>query len=295
MTGACPTRFTLPERIRNNLLLLWQALKKFNGDDGFFLSSGIAFNVLINLIPFVVLLLAVVGVYLYSDQEVLAHMRAYLRNAVPAMDPKIMGSLMDVIQKRQAMGILGFAGLIWFSTWVFKSLRIALNTVFQVGKPRGILRALGVDLLMVGVVGILFLVNIILSSFVVMLKGYEGWIPVTMGPTIQWMLKYLLPFVFAYCMFFLIYKVMPNKTVHSESALKAAFFAGLLWELAKHLFAWYVAHIAVYSIFYGSLSTLVVFVLWVYYSSTILVVGGELAYVLEKERVERERVLKPDS
>jgi len=85
-------------------------------------------------------------------------------------------------------------------------------------------------------------------------------------------------------MVFLIYKIIPNKRVHFKSALQAALFTGLLWEMAKHLFAWYVVHLARYSIFYGSLSTLVIFVLWMYYSSTILVPGGEFAYFLEEDR-----------
>ena len=85
-------------------------------------------------------------------------------------------------------------------------------------------------------------------------------------------------------MFLLIYKIIPTKRVHFNSALQAALFTGLLWELAKHLFAWYILHLAEYSIFYGSLSTLIVFVLWIYYSSMILVVGGEFAYFLEEDR-----------
>ena len=269
---------------RKNLYFLWRALTKFKDDNGFFLSSGIAFNILITLIPFIILLLAVIGTYLYNDQEVLVHMRAYLRNVAPTMDPKIMSNLIDVIQKRQAIGILGIAGLVWFSTWVFTSLRIALNIVFQVAKPRRILRALGVDLLMVGVVGILFLVNMILSSFFTVLQSYQGWFLIATGPAIKWMLKYLLPFLLTYCMFCLIYKVIPNKMVHFKSALQVTLFSSLLWELAKHLFAWYVANIAAYSIFYGSLSALAVFVLWVYYSSTILVMGGELLHILEEDR-----------
>ena len=60
----------------------------------------------ITLIPFIILLLAVIGTYLYNDQEVLVHMRAYLRNVAPTMDPKSMSNLIDVIQKRQAIGIL---------------------------------------------------------------------------------------------------------------------------------------------------------------------------------------------
>ncbi len=284
MVRTYPTGFGLLRRIRKDLGLLWRALKKFNDDNGFFLSSGIAFNILINLIPFIMLLLALVGTYLYNDQEVLVHMRVYLRNVAPSMDPKIMSNLMDVIQKRQAIGILGFAGLVWFSTWVFTSLRIALNIVLQATKPRKAIWALGVDLLMVGAVGILFLVNMILSSFFAVLQGYQGRILVAVGPALQWMLKYLLPFLLSYCMFCLIYKVIPNKAVPFRSALKVAFFSSLLWELAKHIFGWYVANIAAYSLFYGSLSTLAVFVLWVYYSSTILVMGGELLYVLEEDR-----------
>jgi len=277
-------RFKRFKKIFKNFGLLWQALKKFNGDNGFFLSSGIAFNVLINLLPFIMLLLALVGTYLYNDQEVLNHIRAYFRDVAPAVDPKIMGNLMDLIQKRRLVGILGFAGLLWTSTWVFSSLRIALNIVFRAKKSQGMLRGIGVDLLMIVLVGILLLVSMILSPVVMFLQSYQGQIPVAMGPTIQWILKYLLPFFLTYCMFSLIYKIVPNKRVHIKSALQAALFASLLWELAKHLFAWYVVHLPMYSILYGSLSTLVIFVLWVYYSSTILIVGGEFAYFLEEDR-----------
>ena len=277
-------RFKRLNKVLKDFGLLWQALRSFNDDNGFFLSSGIAFNILINLIPFLMLLLALVGTYLYNDQEVLNHIRAYFRDVAPALDPKVMESLTDVIQNRQIVGILGFVGLLWFSTFVFGSLRIALNIVFRVEKSRGMLRGIGIDLLMILLAGILLLVSMILSSFVTFLQGYQGQIPVAIGPTIQWILKYLLPFFLTYCMFVLIYKIIPNKRVHFTSALQAAFFTSLLWELAKHLFGWYVVHLAKYSLFYGSLSTLVISVVWVYYSSMILVVGGEFAYFLEEDR-----------
>jgi membrane protein len=277
-------RFKRLKQFLKNFGLLWQALRKFNDDSGFFLSSGITFNILINLIPFIMLLLALVGTYLYNDQEVLNHISAYFRDVAPTVDPKIMGNLMDLIQNRRIVGILGFVGLLWTSTWVFSSLRIALNIVFRVKKSQGMLRGMGVDLLMILLSGILLLVSMILSPVVTFLQSYQGRIPVAIGPTIQLILKYLLPFVLTYCMFTLIYEIIPNRRIHITSALQAALFTSLLWELAKHLFAWYVVHLAGYSIFYGSLSTLVIFVLWVYYSSTILVVGGEFAYYLEEDR-----------
>jgi membrane protein len=264
--------------------LLWQALKKFNRDNGFFLSSGISFNVLVNLIPFMLLLLAMVGTYLYNDQNVLNHIHGYLRDLAPALDPEIMKNLTDVIQNRQIAGILGFAGVLWFSTLLFASLRSALNIVFMVEKSRGILRGIGIDLLMVLLAGILLLVSMSLSSLVTFLQGYHGQISLATGPTIQWMLKYLLPFFLTYCVFCLIFKIIPNRKVHFKSAFQAALFTSLLWESAKHVFGWYVVHVADYSMFYGSLGTLLIFVLWVYYSSMILVVGAEFAYFLEEDR-----------
>jgi membrane protein len=279
-----PSHAKRPKKILKNFGLLWQALRKFNDDNGFFLSSGITFNILINLLPFILLLLALVGTYLYNDQEVLNHIRAYFRDVAPALDPKVMKNLMDVIQNRQILGILGFVGLLWCSTWVFSSLRIALNIVFRAEKSQGMLWGIAVDLLMILLVGILLLASMILSPLVIWLQGYQGRIPMAIGPTIQWILKYLIPFFLTYCMLSLIYKIIPNKRVHIKSALQAALFASLFWELAKHLFAWYVVHLAGYSLFYGSLSTLVIFVLWVYYASTVLIVGGEFAYFLEEHR-----------
>lgn len=262
---------------------LWPALRKFNDDNGFFLSSGIAFNILINLIPFIMLLLALVGTYLYNDQEVLSHIRAYSRDVAPTLDPKVMKTLTDVIQDRQIVGILGFIALLWLSTWVFSSLRIALNIVFRAEKSRGMLRGIVIDLLMIVLAGVLLLVSMILSSVVIFLQSYHGRIPVAIGPMAQWALKYLLPFFLTCCMFFSIYKIIPNKKVHFTTALQAAFFTSLLWELAKHLFAWYIVHLAEYSLVYGSLSTVVIFVLWIYYSCIILVLGGEFAFFLQED------------
>jgi len=243
---------------------------------------GLPLNILISLIPFIMLLLALVGTYFHNDQGVLDHFRAYCRDVAPTLGPKVMKTLTDVIQSRHIVGILGCLGLLWIATRVFRSLRIALNIVFGAQKKRAMLRGIAVDLLMIVLVGILLFVSTILSPAVIFLQGCQGSVPVVIGPTIQWTLKYLLPFVLTCCMFFLIYKIIPNKKVFFTSALQAALFVALLWELAKHLFAWYVLHLARYSIFYGSLSTLAIFVLWVYYSATILVVGGEFAYFLEE-------------
>ncbi len=55
----------------------------------------------------------------HNDQEVLDYIHAYFRGVAPALDPKIMNNLTDVIQNRQIVGILGFVGFLWLSTTTF--------------------------------------------------------------------------------------------------------------------------------------------------------------------------------
>ncbi len=73
-------------------------------------------------------------------------------------------------------------------------------------------------------------------------------------------------------MFFLIYRIALHKRIHSLIALKATHVATILWEVAKQLFGWYILHLGKFSVIYGSLSTLAIFLL-----------GGEIASLLEQE------------
>ena len=262
--------------------LFWSALRKFDGDHGFFLSSGITFNLLICLIPVSLLLLAIVGTYLYSDREVLNHIRRYFENAVPSLDPSIMRNILRIVRDRKIVGILGIGGLIWTSTWVFSSLRTALNIIFKVEKDQGILQGKAIDLLMILLAGIFLLMSMIFTSGITFIQSYRLAPFPTLGPSLRFVLKYIIPFFFTFWMCFLIYKIIPNKRIQFKTALRAAVFSSLLWEASKQSFGWYVQHLGRFSMVYGSLSALAIFFLWVYYSSAILVLGGEVAFFLEQ-------------
>jgi membrane protein len=264
--------------------VLWDPLRKFDKDHGFFFSSGITFNLLICLVPLILLLLALLGTYLYSYREVLNHIRHYLENAFPFSDTRIMNGILRIVRDRKIVGVLGIGGLIWASTWVFSSLRTALDMIFQVKEGRGILRGKGIDLLMILLAGTFLLISMAFSSVITFVQGYPFSPFLELRPIIRFILKYLIPFFFTFWMCFLIYKIIPDKKIHFKTALQAAFFTSLFWETAKHLFGWYVLHLGGFSMIYGSLSALVIFFLWMYYSSVILLLGGEVAFQLEKNK-----------
>ena len=272
------------KEIVSRLRFLLTAFKKFDGDHGFFLSSGITFNLLIGLIPLSLLLLALVGTYLYSDQEVLNHLRRYLEEAAPSLDPRIRKGILRVTQDRKIVGVLGIGGILWTATCVFSSLRTAFNIVFQVEKGQGILKGKAIDLFMIFLAGLFHLASMGLTSGITYIECAPLDSFLDMGSITEFLLKYIIPFLFTFWMFFLIYKIVPNRKIHFHSAFWAAFFTGFLWEVTKQLFGWYVLNLGKFSLVYGYLSTLVIFVLWVYYSSAILLVGGEVAFLLEKAK-----------
>jgi membrane protein len=274
----------LGKGVSNGFRLFVDALKKFNEDHCFLLSSGIAFVLLLCIIPLLLLTLALIGTYLFSDQEVLNHISEYLKDMFPAMDPRMRKSILKIVEDRRIVGLLGIGGLLWTSTWVFGSLGSALNIIFQVKKNRGLLRGKAVNLIMLILAGTVLLMSMALSSVITLFQDYLFRFPLNVGLIFQPILKYLVPFLLTFCMFFLIYKIAPHKRIPSVIALKATFVATILWEGAKQLFGWYILHLGRFSVVYGSLATLAIFLLWVYYTSVIFLFGGEIASLLEQEK-----------
>jgi membrane protein len=238
--------------------IYWAALKKFNQDNGFFLASAITFNLLICLIPFMLLLLGIAGAYLYGDKAVLNYVRRYVENVIPSLDSGLMDTIWQMIEGRQIVGLLGFVGFLWTSSWVFASLRTALGIVFQ-AKGRGVILGILTDLMMVLGGGIFLLVSMILTSGITLLQRSRFLSFIGLGPITQWGLKYLVPFLFTFVLFLLLYKIVPNRRLRLRAIVHGALFSSLLWEVMKHLFGWYVLHLGSFSVLYGSLSTLAVF------------------------------------
>jgi membrane protein len=202
-----------------------------------FLSSEITFNLLICLIPIALLLFALLGTYLYSDQEVLNHIGRYFENSFPSLDPTIMENILRIIRDRKIVGILGIGGLIWTSTWVFSSLRTALNIVFKVEKGRNIVKGKAIDLFMILLAGIFLLLSMVFTSLITIIPKYHFRSFPEMSVIFRFVLKYPIPFLFTFWMFFLIYKIIPIRKFTSKLLYKHPFlpvFCGRLRSKYLH-------------------------------------------------------------
>lgn len=292
-------RAALSRMVRAGLDFSRRVYQKAGDDDIFFLAGGIAFNVLVAAIPFLLLLIAIFGYVLKSavaDPEQTAV--DYVLSILPPSQKIVAltrGLVRQVVGGRTQFGVLGSVLFIWSSTRLFGSLRSVLKHIFDLPEERGIVQGKVFDLGMVVVAGTLFLLN---TGITVVVEAAQSYGVEFLGlagrhewEVLQRLSARLLAFAFILLMFVLIYRFLPLRRTPWRIAIVAGLFTSIVWEMLKGIFAWYVGTVADYRTTYGTLATLVLLFLWVYYSAIVFVLGGEVAQVydlLRRRRKQRE-------
>jgi membrane protein len=262
-------------------------IKKLDQDDIFFLASGLAFNLLICFIPLILVVLSILGFFLHSQKQVLETVQTYLGRLLPQASPKMTTIIVNLVKDRQIVGLVGFVGLIWTAMRLFASIRIVLNKALEVISHHSYFREKLHDLIYVLISGILFLLSMILSAIFDLLRTIPG--KVGLPPLLDvrwwgWSAGLLVAYFFSVLMFFVLFRVLPSRKPPSRAAFLSALLIGGLWEIAKYLFRLYINYINYFTAVYGSFGLLVAFILWVYYSCSLFVLGGELMWLFTRSR-----------
>jgi membrane protein len=251
------------------------------------MASGLAFNFLVCFIPLILVILSVLGFFLHSSQEVLTYIRSYLVRMLPQASPRLTANILNLVKDRQIVGLVGFLGLIWAAMRFFGSIRTVLNKTLEIVSHHSFLREKLHDLIYVVITGILFLLSIVLSGIFDLIRTIPG--KLGLPPLFDlkwwgWTAGILVAYLFSVLMFFVLFRFLPSRKPSSRAAFPAALLIAGLWELAKYLFRIYVNFINSFAAVYGSLGLLVVFIVWIYYSCLLFVLGGEIMWLFSRER-----------
>jgi membrane protein len=182
--------------------------------------------------------------------------------------------------------ILGTVMLLFGASGVFGQLQDALNTVWRVA-PRpgrgilGIVKDRFLSLTMVLGTGFLLLVSLVLSAA---LAGQGKWLGDALpGGTVLWqVVNQVVAFAIIAVLFALIFRFLPDARVAWRDVWIGALLTAALFTLGKFLLGWYLGREGVTSGF-GAAGSLVVILLWVYYSSLILLFGAEFTRVYAQQ------------
>jgi membrane protein len=265
-----------------------------------FLASAIAFDLLLTAIPFVVLLLGFVG-YLVQHEVTTQQIdvRQLIDRFLPPHPPaggtdgfmRLEDLFAGVAERRGTLTLIGIPLFVWFSTRLFGGLRAALNEVFDTDERRTFFVAKAVDAAMVGATGSLFVANAVLSAWVSYL---EVWSTTALGtaaaPPWFWaMSAQLLAFTSSVALFYLTFKFLPSRRVAPRTALVAASFSAVAFEVAKQLFANYLTRFATVDrlLTDANLVAFVLFLVWLHYTAFVFLLGGEVAEMYDLVRMRR--------
>jgi membrane protein len=267
-------------------------------DNVFFLAGGIAFNILLAVVPFALLL--VTGLAYFLDQtgenaaaEVSRLLDRLLPVGLTTGREVIGGILLDAVRTRGRVGFVSAVTFVWFSTRLFGSLRSVLADVFDIEQDRGIVAGKLFDIRITVVSTLLVVVYTAISAYIAIATSRGAavltriGVPVSVMGGVGYWVGRVVAFAFIAAMFFGLYKVLPNRRIRWQTALLAALFAGALLELAKSAFGYYVRSFDPSSLYTGTLAALVIIVFWTYYAALIFILGGEVAQVYDLRRVRR--------
>ncbi|MFL5575830.1 MAG: YihY/virulence factor BrkB family protein [Gemmatimonadaceae bacterium] len=270
-----------------------------SGEDNiFFLAGGIAFNILLAAVPFLLLLVTGIASFLkQSTAASSAEIGTLIDRLLPphpesAQSP-IHKVLEDVLRTQGQLGLYSAIGFVWFSTRLFGSLRSVLADVFDIEQDRGIVQGKIFDIRLTIVSTLIVVAYTALSGYLALattrgigLLSQLGLRQERLGGLEYWMGR-IVGFVLITGMFFGLYKFLPNRHIRWKTALFGATVTSVLFELARNLFTSYVDSFNPGSLYTGTLGAIVIVVFWVYYSGLIFILGGEVAQVYDLRRVRR--------
>jgi membrane protein len=282
---------------------VFRVVSKASEDNVFFMAGAITFNLLVALVPIFLLFIGISGFILSSRfPDPASTLTGLLMGNLPEVDGtlelvgRMEGVVNTILEDRTSFSVVGFLIFLWISTRLVGTLRVVLREVFDFSHGRGIIHGKVFDGLMVVVGGLLFVVNIGITvvmqgveEYGLNLLGLQG-----VGPAlIRQVTAQLLAFASIWTLFFLIYRYFPPRRVPLRSALVAATFTGVLFELSKALFSWYVTSVANFRTAYGGLTGVAVLFFWIYYGAVVFILGGEVAQVYTMSRVRKRHAANP--
>ena len=283
--------------VGNAFSLLKQTFQEWLEDKAPQLGAALAYYTVFSLAPLVLVLIAIVGV-IFRDDPAGAWTRITQQMSY-FLDPSAMQVVQNIAQKASQPGkstiatVIGVALALFGASGVFGQLQDALNTIWGVkAKPTrgiwGFLRARFLSFAMVAGICFLLLVSLAIEA---LLKGFSRYVQSMLpGGIVIAMTVYLVfDFAIVVLLFAMIFRFLPDVKIQWRDVWIGAFMTAILFGIGKWLLGFYLGSGAAGSA-YGAASSLITLLLWVYYSSQILLFGAEFTQVYAA-RVGRE--IKP--
>ncbi len=266
----------------------------------FLLASGVAFNIILCIIPLLLVASAVIGAF--TDSVALGEtLNRILSDTLPPnqLSREFIASTLKELhiafQFSTLAGWIGGFGLLWTSSALFSTMRTGLNAIFSIKTPKFFLiyklQDIGLTLVL--------MVLLLLSSLVAPISTFIGSIgqnilPANIFGWISGATVHLVGLASSVLFFFFVYQFIPNKHLPRRMIYTATLLCTGLWELARFGFAWYLENVGAFGKVYGVYAIVFTIAVWIYYSALITLLSAEAAeFWYEKHTKRLKNAAKP--
>lgn len=244
-------------------------------------AAAIAYFALFSLFPIILLGIAIASL-IFDPLEGRQRIVQELEFITPGLGYLLGQNIDEILAARGPVTGIAVVGLIWSASTIFYTFTQALNDIWgsNAGRPVWKRRGLAILFVLILVGPVLFLASITGS----LMANLRTWLPEPIVP-VSVTLGLIVAIFLDIAMFMLLYSLLPHGESGWREILPGAIGAGLLWELAKKAFLFFVSnYLSISNLVYGSVAAMIAFLAWAYLSGLIFLFGAflSLAYYRRK-------------
>jgi membrane protein len=262
--------------------LILSTLKGAGDHDAAQRAAGVSYYAILSIFPLLLGLTAVFGYFLpsFNLQDELLN---FVGKNLPGAADIVRQNIINIIELRGVLSVLSIVLLFWSGSTMFSAISLAINRSWDISTHRPFFMRKAIELGMALSTGILFLLSLGASSIITILRGVFD-LPVANLTTVG-VGSRLVAFLLILAVFLLIYKTIPNTRTYWRYVWPGALLAAIFFEIARTLFGLYLETFANYQLIYGSLASIIILLIWIYYSAYILILGTEFTSQYSRMRL----------
>ncbi len=276
------------QRLKNRLLeipvvqLTYRTAEGLLNHDATQRAAAVAYYGMLSIFPLLLVLITLFNYFLPSinlQDELLK----FIGKNLPGSTGILQQNIVSIIKIRGTTSVLNLIILFWSASAMFGAMSVSINRAWNItGNRRSYFIRKASEMSMVLGTGILFLLSLVASTIISILRGTVGSpanesIIATVGGRI-------VAFLLILAVFLLLYKFIPQTKTYWRCVCPGALLAAILFEIARTLFLFYLENFANYQLIYGSIASIIILLVWIYISAFILILGAEFTFQYDRIR-----------
>ena len=244
-------------------------------------AASLTYSTLLSLVPLLTVVFAVLSAFPVADQMVQMVQDFVFRHFVPAAGQAVQSHIEEFITRASQLSGMSFLFLIIIALLLMQNIDNALNGIWETQRRRRPVQKFLVYWALISLGPLLLAISLALTSYMLSLPFLAE---TGKGMSFGNRLLAIAPVVVSMAAFSLMYLIIPNHRVPVRYALAGGLFGAFLFDLANRAFGFYVTSLASYQAIYGALAVIPIFLVWIYLSWVIFLLGAEFTSCLEQCR-----------